>query len=370
MRKKSVFVLMLFTCLALFMFVGGSPTKIYAQTNYNAIVDGKFTGTDGAKVNGTPTYKTVTSALSNAPKDSKTQYIIFIKSGLYHEKLTINIPNITLIGESKDETKLSYDAANSIKKPDGTLYGTYGSSSVTVLAPNFTAENLTFENAFDYPKNMAKASTDPTKIASPQAVALIIDKGATHAYIKDCKLTGYQDTLYANSGSEYFTNCYISGSIDFIFGSGQAFFNKCDVVSRDLFKPLGNGYITAASTSIGSKYGFVFSKCNFKKETTEMADNSVALGRPWHPSADPLAVGSVIYMNCFLDSHIKDTGWDEMSSTNASGAVLWFTPVNSRFYEYNSEGPGAIKNSSRPLLSDADAKNCTETNVLGGWDPQ
>jgi pectinesterase len=193
-------------------------------TSYNAVVNTHFTGSDGEKVNGIETYKTVTAALEQAPKTSKTEYVIFIKSGHYHEKITVCKPNITFMGENMSKTKLTYDAANSTKKPDGTTYGTMECASVSVIAENFKAENITFENSFDYPKNKSKADTDSTKLSSLQAVALSLDKGSNHAYIKDCKLTGYQCTLCANSGTQYFTNCNISGCIDIIFGAGQAFF--------------------------------------------------------------------------------------------------------------------------------------------------
>ncbi len=128
-------------------------------TSYNAVVNTSFTGSDGEKVNGIETYKTVTAALAAAPKASKTEYIIFIKSGRYHEKITVGKPNITFIGENMNKTKITYDVANSTKRPDGTTYGTFGSASCSVIAENFKAENLTFENAFDYPKNIIKADT-------------------------------------------------------------------------------------------------------------------------------------------------------------------------------------------------------------------
>ncbi len=379
MKKKSVIALLLVTCVVSFIFAGCGSEKVATKANYNLVVDGKFTGTNGEKVDGIPTYKTVTAALAKAPKASKTQYVIFIKSGKYHEKITVDKPNITFMGEDMNKTKLTYDVANSTKKPDGTIYGTFDSASCSVIAENFKAENLTFENAFDYPKNKAKANTDPTKLANPQAVALKFDKGNNHAYIKDCKITGYQDTLYSNSGNEYFTNCDISGCIDFIFGAGQAYFNKCNIISLDLGSSTDNGYLTAPSTSIKNKYGFVFYTCNLKKGNAKMKNNTVSLGRPWHPTtlfangvkeADPDAIGSSIYIDCNMGSQITKVGWHEMSGKDKNGNVIWFTPENSRFYEYGSKGPGAIKNSSRKLLSKEDAQNATEKNVLNGWNPQ
>ncbi|WP_051624241.1 pectinesterase family protein [Clostridium akagii] len=347
--------------------------------SYNTVVDINFKGSDGTKLNGIETYKTITEALSKAPKSSKTEYIIFIKSGRYNEKITVDKPNITLIGQNMSKTKITFAAANSMLKPDGTTYGTFGSASVSVIAENFKAENLTFENAFDYLKNKSKPDNDQTKLANPQAVALSFDNGCNRAYIKDCIITGYQDTLYANSGTLYFTNCYIAGCIDFIFGAGQAFFNKCDIVSLDMGSNTNNGYITAASTNILNKYGFVFYKCTIKKGHNKITDHTVSLGRPWHPTtsfpngtreADPNAVGSVIYMNCTMFSHITINGWEKMQGRDKKGDLIWFMPETSRFYEYENKGPGVAQNPSRKQLSKKEAKNCTEKNVLCGWEPK
>lgn len=379
MKKKTIFSLLLMS-LAVSSILGVCASKqVSAKTTYDAVVDENFTGNNGKKVNEIPTYRTVTAALSNAPNASKTKYVIYIKNGTYHEKITIDKPNISLLGEDKNKTKLSYDVASSTKKPDGTDYGTFDSASVSVIAPNFSAENLTIENTFDYLGNRAKANDDPTKLPNAQAVALKLDTGSNKVYIKNCNITGYQDTLFCNSGTQYFTKCSISGSIDFIFGAGQAFFNDCNIISLDMHSPSNNGYITAASTNIENKYGFVFYKCKIRREDNNMAKNSVALGRPWHPTtsfpggirkADPNAVGSVIYIDCFLDSHIKTTGWDKMSGKDENGNIIWFTPESSRFYEYDNKGPGAVINDSRKQLSQEDAQNCTEKSVLNGWQPK
>ncbi len=348
-------------------------------TSYNAVVNSSFSGASGEKINGIQTYKTITEALANAPKTPQNEYIIFIKSGRYHEKITVGKPNITFFGENMSKTRLTYDVANSTKRPDGTTYGTFGSASCSVIAENFKAENLTFENTFDYPKNQSKTDSDKSKLANPQAVALNLSKNSNHAYFKECRFIGYQDTLYVNSGASYFSNCYISGCIDFIFGAGQAFFNKCDIVSQDMGSKTDNGYITAASTNISNKYGFVFYKCNIKKGSTKMAAHTVSLGRPWHPTtlfpsgikeADPNAVGSVIYINCTMYSHITINGWSKMHGKDKDGNLIYFMPENSRFYEYENKGPGATQNASRKQLSKKDAKNCTEKNVLGGWEPK
>ncbi|URZ04385.1 pectinesterase family protein [Clostridium felsineum] len=378
MNKKSILTIIMTICGTL--LIGGLSTsaKTHAATNYNSIVDSAFTGTNGSTVNGIPTYKDMTSALTNAPTNSTAPYNIFIKAGTYHEKLTIDRPNIHLIGENENTTKLSYDAASGTKKADGTTYGTSGSASVSVIAPDFSAENVTFENAFDYPSNAAKSNDDPTKLASPQAVALKLDVNSQRAYFKNCKLTGYQDTLEANEGTAYFKRCYITGNIDFIFGAGQTYFDKCDVVSMDMKSTVDNGYVTAPSTLITNKYGFVFHKCRLTKQSKSMAANTVALGRPWHPTttfpdgryANPNAIGSSVYINCHMDDHIKTDGWSSMPGKDINGNTILFTPSQSRFFEYKSRGNGAVINTDRRQLTTAEAKYYSKNKVLNGWNPQ
>ena len=345
----------------------------------DAVVDNCYTGTPGAMVNGVKTFSKVADALEDAPSNSARPYIIFIKNGKYYEKLTIAKPFITLVGESRDKAILTFDIASDTRKPDGTTYGTFGSASVSVIASNFSAENLTVENGFDYPANAAKAENDPTKLANPQAVALKTDAGSDKAVFKNVSFIGYQDTLYINAGRHYFKNCLITGHVDFIFGAGQAVFDDCDIVSRDRGSTSNNGYVTAASTQLASPYGFLFIYSRLKKETLAMADGSVTLGRPWHPTtnlldgsraADPNAVGSVVFKNCQMEAHIASKGWDAMSGKDKDGNTIWFQPQDSRFYEYGSTGPGALKGDTRKVLTDSEAQKYTIANVLGGWDPE
>ncbi len=343
-----------------------------------AVVDSIHKGVEGAVVAGVKTYAKVASALDDAPANATKPYIILIKNGRYYEKLIVGKSFVNFFGESRDKTILTFDAASDTKKPDGTTYGTSDSATITVCASDFRAENLTIENGFDYPANAAKAADDPTKFANTQAVALKTERGNDRAVIKNVTLVGYQDTLFADSGTHYFTQCTILGHIDFIFGAGQAVFDDCDIISRDRSSAANNGYITAASTLTTNEYGFLFINCRLKKETPALADGSVALGRPWHPTtnlpdgtraADPNAVGSVVYKNCFMDSHIAARGWESMTGRDKDGKTITFYPQDSRFFECGNTGPGAIKNDARRQLSESDANKFTIQNVLSGWNP-
>lgn len=344
----------------------------------DALVDHEYRGASGASVQGAPVYGTVAAALDDAPPNSAQPYLILIRNGRYYEKLTIDKPSITIIGEDRERTVLTFDAANGRLKADGTPYGTSGSASVTVRASDFRAENLTIENGFDYPANVARPENDPGRVANAQAVALKTEGNSDRAFFKNVRFVGYQDTLYVDAGRQYFTQCTISGHIDFIFGAGAAVFEDSDIVSRDRNDPQNNGYITAASTPSSRPYGFLFVNCRLKRETPALADGSVALGRPWHPTrdlpdgtraADPNAAGSVIFKHCWMDGHIATRGWDAMAGRDKTGQTIWFGPADARFYEYASTGPGAHRSGTRRVLTDAEAEEYIVEHVLNGWNP-
>ncbi len=110
-----------------------------------------------------------------------------------------------------------------------------------------------------------------------------------------------------------------------------------------------------------------------------MLDGTVMLGRPWHPttlwtdgtrSADPDAVGCVVFRECFMEGHISAEGWAPMAGKNKDGEKIWFYPQDARFYEYGSIGPGAVQSASRRVLSDNEAQRYTPPQVLDGWEPQ
>jgi pectinesterase len=342
-----------------------------AQSTYAAIVDARHTGADGHTVagDGVPVYRTLGKALGGLPANGGVRAVIFIRNGRYREKLTIDRPRVTLRGESRDSTILTYDAAAGMPAPGGGTYGTRGSFTLRVVAPDFRAENLTIENAFDYLANAAKPDTDSTKLRDPQAVALMTDFGSDRATFVNVRILGHQDTLFPNAGRHYFYRCEVAGSVDFIFGAGQAVFEDCDVVSRDRGSRTNNGYVTAPSTSISQPYGFLFLRSRLKKERPEMVPGSVTLGRPWHPFGDADAVGSAVFIECWMDDHIGAKGWDRMSSVDSTGGRVWWEPESARFFEYGTRGPGAVASPRRRILSAEDARRHTPGAVLRGWIP-
>ena len=295
--------------------------------------------------------------------------VIFVKNGRYREKLTVDRPRVTLRGESRDGVVITFDAASDTPAPGGGTYGTRGSYTLRIVAPDFRAERLTIENAYDYAANAAKPDSDRTKFKNPQAVALMTDLGSDRASFVDVTILGNQDTLFTNSGRTWFYKCRVEGSVDFIFGAGQSLFEECDIVSRDRGSKTNNGYVAAPSTNVAQPYGLVFLKSHLIKQSAAMPKGSVSLGRSWHPFADPLAVGSAVFIDCVMDDHIADKGWDRMSSVDSTGTRILYEPESARFFEFNSTGPGAVITAARRQLSATETKPYRQRALFGDWHP-
>ncbi|HEX8693620.1 MAG TPA: pectinesterase family protein [Longimicrobium sp.] len=338
---------------------------------YSAVVDARHAGAEGAPVGGVRTFRTIGGALAAAPAGGADAYTIFIRDGRYREKLSVERPNVRFVGESREGTVLTYDAAAGHPAPGGGTWGTRGSFTLRVAAPGFRLERMTVENAFDYMANRRKPEGDPTKLVGSQGVAVLTDSASDRAVFRDCVLRGHQDTLFADGGRSYFTGCTILGSVDFIFGAGQAVFEDCDIVSLDRGDDDNNGYVTAPSTPLSRPYGLVFIRSRLRRESPAMSASSVVLGRPWHPGADPQLVGSAVFIECWMDDHVSAAGWTRMAATPPSGGErVWFEPEGSRFFEYGSTGPGARASPSRRVLTSAEAAYYTAAQVLRGWDPR
>lgn len=255
---------------------------------------------------GTGDFKTVQEAFNTVVFLKKTETKIFIKNGTYKEKLELpkDKNNITLIGENREKVILTYDDYASKKNSEGQNIGTSGSASFIVTADNFKAKNITFENA-----------SGPVG----QAVAVRVD--GDKVIFDNCRFLGFQDTLYprATTSRQYYKDCYIEGTTDFIFGASTAVFDQCEI-----FAKTGGSYLTAASTLETSTYGFVFLNC---KLTTNAANGSYYLGRPWRIYA------KTVFVNCQMGAHIKPQGWHNWSKPEAEATTF--------YAEYLSTGAGA-----------------------------
>ncbi len=312
---------------------------------------------------GVACFDSIAAAIAAAPADGKHPYRVRISRGIWREKLVVDKPNIHLIGDDRKHCVLSFDAAAGMLRPDGMPWGTWGCASVIVRAPDFHAENIRIENAFDYVGNLGAPKFEAIGPSGAQAVALMLDTGANRSVLKNVDLAGHQDTLFVDAGRSKFQHCKISGSVDFIFGAGTAFFEHCDIVSR--FRPgkERQGYIAVPSTLRTQTQGLIFSRCRLLREK-DIPDASVALGRAWRPGkqfpdgkyGDPDVLGTAVFLSCSMDAHIDPKGWDAMAYTARDGQRVMLQPETARLYEYDSRGPGAVHSATRRWLDKAQAK--------------
>lgn len=287
---------------------------------------------------GTADYKTVQEALNSVVPLKTKETKILIKNGVYKEKLEVikDKNNITLIGESKENVILTYDDYASKKNASGEGIGTSGSASFIVTADNFKAKNITFEN-----------SSGPVG----QAVAVRVD--GDKIIFDNCKFLGFQDTLYPRSATsrQYYKNCYIEGTTDFIFGASTAVFDQCEIFAKK-----GGSYLTAASTLEKIPYGLVFLNC---KLTTNSANSTYYLGRPWRPYA------KTVFIQCEMAGHIKPEGWHNWSKPEAETTTF--------YGEYQSKGAGGNTASrvswSHLLTSEQFTKEYTLAAIFKDWIP-
>jgi len=298
---------------------------------------------------GSGDYKSIQEAVNSARDLGQLMVKIFIKNGVYKEKLVIPSwkTKIHLIGESKEGTIItgndysgkSYDGE---KDAYGNLkHSTYTSYTVLVQGNDFKAENLTIQN---------------TAGRVGQAVALHVE--GDRAVIINCRLLGNQDTLYTATGTsrQYYKDCYIEGTTDFIFGEATVVFQSCTI------KSLTNSYITAAGTTPYQKFGYVFFDC---KLIADPAATKVYLGRPWRPHA------KTVFIRTEMESHIVPQGWDPWK-----GDRMFPDKEKTTLYaEYGSYGAGANVtdriNWSRQL-SKKEIKKYTLNNIFSGsnsWYP-
>lgn len=281
---------------------------------------------------GSGDYTTIAEALEAIRAFMDFDVKVYIKKGVYKEKLVIPswLQHVELIGEDAQNTIITHaDHANMNRM------GTFRTYTVKVEGNYITFRNLTIEN------NAPKLG---------QAVALHTE-GDCLRFI-NCRFLGNQDTVYTGVGGTrlYFENCYIEGTTDFIFGPSTAWFEGCTIHSK------ANSYITAASTPKDIKYGYVFHKC---KLTAAEGIDKVYLGRPWRPYA------YTVFMNCELGKHIVGAGWDNWRNAE--------NEKTARYAEYKNKGEGAAVNARvkwAKQLSDKEAEKITISdcyNLSKSW---
>lgn len=273
--------------------------------------------------------------LRSLPNDD-APITVSLAPGEYREKCVLSRPNTVLEGAGADKTRIVWDDGALTILEDGEKRGTFRTSTLLVDGDDVTLRGLTIENAA------------APREAAGQAVALYVD--AQRFVCEDCRLLGYQDTLFTAPlppkevekngfvGPKQFTprtrqshayrRCLIRGDVDFIFGGAQAWFEDCEIRTADGRVNRDTPFVafaTAASTPEGQALGYVFHRCRFTGENLQ--DATVYLGRPWREFA------RTVLLECELGAHIHPDGFAEWSGRCAAGTVF--------YAEYRSYGPGA-----------------------------
>ncbi|CAN6470364.1 unnamed protein product [Victoria cruziana] len=259
---------------------------------------------------GSGKYTTVTAAVNGAPSGSSTRYVIYVKKGTYKEQVSIpkTKKNIMLVGDGMDATIIT----GSLNVVDGST--TFNSATVAVVGDGFMAQDIGFQNTAGPQKH--------------QAVALRV--GADQSIFSRCWIDGYQDTLYSHSLRQFYRDCSISGTVDYIFGNAAVVFQNCQIISR---KPLSNqqNTITAQGrTDPNQNTAISIQMCKILASSDLAPVKSsipTYLGRPWQ------LYSRTIFMESFLDDLIAPAGWLEWSGTFALNTL--------EYREYMNTGAGA-----------------------------
>ncbi|MDR0546767.1 MAG: pectin esterase [Dysgonamonadaceae bacterium] len=280
-------------------------------------------------------FRTVQQAIDSIRAfDPDHEVTIFVREGFYKEKIVLptHVCRVKIIGEDRDKTIINYDDHANLPLESGKngKMGTFRTYTFLIQGNDITLENLTIENS-----------------AQPLGQAVALHLEGDRILVRNCRLLGNQDTVYTGRENcrQYFENCYIEGTTDFIFGPSTCWFEQCVIHCKK------NSYITAASTPENIRYGYIFNRC---KITLAGNVDSVYLGRPWRPYA------MTVFMRCELPAGVVPAGWDN-----------WRNPGNektARYAEFGNTGAGADSSQRvtwARILSSEEAAELIMEKVMG-----
>ncbi|XP_047960257.1 pectinesterase-like [Salvia hispanica] len=259
---------------------------------------------------GSGDYKTVAAAVAAAPEKSSKRYVIRIKAGVYRENVEVpkKKTNIMFVGDGRTTTIIT--ASKNVV--DGST--TFNSATVAVVGEKFLARDITFQN-----------TAGPSK---HQAVALRVGSDLSAFY--KCDILAYQDTLYVHSNRNFFINCYIAGTVDFIFGNAASVLQDCDIHARRPNSGQKNMVTAHGRTDPNQNTGIVIQKSRIGA-TSDLKSVQKSfptyLGRPWKEYS------RTIVMQSSITDVIHPAGWHEWSGSFALNTLT--------YGEYQNTGAGA-----------------------------
>ncbi|MBQ8095447.1 MAG: pectin methylesterase [Clostridia bacterium] len=281
---------------------------------------------------------TIQKAIEALPADSSVPARILLSAGTWCEKIELLRPNTIIEGAGADKTEIVWDDGAYAVLPDGSRRRTFRTATLRCAADHITLRRLTVTN-----------SAAPREKVG-QTIALYVNGDGFLA--ESCRFISNQDTVFLaplpkaviepggftgpdentprRPQRHTFRKCTIEGDVDFIFGGAAAWFESCELISKDeredKSKPYA-GYVCAPSTPQNQTYGFVFKSCRFLN--ANCPQGSVYVGRPWRSDA------RITLLSCGLDDHIAEGWFDD-----------WQKPESherTRFCEYGCWGPGHLR---------------------------
>ncbi|KAL6508326.1 putative pectinesterase/pectinesterase inhibitor 34 [Orobanche hederae] len=292
-------------------------------------------------------YKTIAEAIENAPENSTRRFIIHVRAGRYDEKILKvgrKKTNLMFVGDGKGKTVIS--SGKSVQDNMTTFH----TASFAATGNGFIARDMTFENR-----------AGPSK---HQAVALRV--GADHAVIYRCNIIGYQDTLYVHSQRQFYRECDIYGTVDFIFGNAAAVFQNCGIHARKPMQFQKNTITAQNRKDPNQNTGISIHNCRILADPDLKANKSAFptyLGRPWK------LYSRTIYMLSYIDDHISPMGWLPWNGTFGLDTLY--------YGEYMNYGPGAGVGQrvnwrgNHAIMNPHEASNFTVAKFISGssWLP-
>lgn len=289
---------------------------------------------------GSGDFTSIQKAINSIRDFGPAEALVKIKAGIYHEKIVIpsSKHKITFQGANKENTIITNDDYSGKTDALGEKMTTFNSYTFLVMSDDIKISDITIQNS---------------SCNQGQAVALHVE--GDRFMMKNSNILGCQDTVYTggNHSRQYYENCFIEGTTDFIFGSATVVFRNC------IIKSLANSYITAASTDQSKSFGYVFFDC---KLIAKEGITKVFLGRPWRPYA------KTVFINTEMGSHIVPEGWNPWK-----GDKMFSDKEKTAYYaEYESKGEGG--NISKRVswshqLTKKELKNYTLEKIFNGWNP-
>ncbi|XP_026417106.1 pectinesterase/pectinesterase inhibitor 18-like [Papaver somniferum] len=297
-------------------------------------------------MHGGGTFRTVQEAIDSAPNMSDTRYTIYVKQGVYTGQAIVGKEkqNLFLIGDGMDPTVVT----GSLNIHEGKE--TFDSGTLVVEGDGFIAQDMGFFN-----------TAGPEK---EQAVAVRVS--GDRVVMNRCKMDAYQDTLYVHHHRQFYTNCVITGTIDFIFGNARVVIQSSQIIPRKP-RPGQENMITAQSASNDKRStGIVIQNCTILPSLDLAAANGSVktyLGRPWGNFS------RTVIMESFIGEFIDAKGWHPWKEG-------W--PLDKLYYgEFENCGPGAntsgrVQWDGYHVISDPlEALNFTVAQLIDGdeWLP-